>query len=152
MDRPLARSTGMTVRLAIALLALLLVAGCGEDDPATTSTKLSEAIKYEVIGGDGFRDDKLTVQADGSAQLQTRAGTHAVKLTAVELSALAHEVERAGLPQVQSATTDPPQPDAVSYRLTYRGRQVETDTGALPDRLRALIGTFDALIDRYGAA
>ena len=45
----------------------------------------------------------------------------------------------------------PPIPDALSYRFTYRGRQVETDTGELPDELRGLIQAFDELIGRYGA-
>jgi hypothetical protein len=139
----------MTMRLLLACLALIVAAGCGGDDAGPAATSLSEPIKYEVIGGDAFRDDKLTVQADGSAQIQTRAGMRTAKLTAAELSALGHEVENLG--KVESATTDPPQPDALSYRFTYRGRQVETDSGALPDRLRALIGTFDDLIDRYGA-
>jgi len=139
----------MTMRLLLACLALIVAAGCGGDDAGPTATSRSEPIKYEVIGGDAFRDDKLTVQADGSAQVQTRAGTRTAKLTAAELSALEHEVENLG--NVESKTTDPPQPDALSYRFTYRGRQVETDSGALPDELRALIGTFDDLIDRYGA-
>ena len=38
----------------------------------------------------------------------------------------------------------------VSSTFTYGGRVVETDAGAL-DQLRALIGTFDDLIDRYGS-
>ena len=150
MKRRLVRSVGMTMRIALLIATLALFASCGGDDETpSAATRLPEAIKYEVIGGDAFRDDKLTVQADGSAQVQTRAGTRTAKLTAAELSALEHEVENLG--NVESKTTDPPQPDALSYRFTYRGRQVETDSGALPDELRALIGTFDDLIDRYGA-
>ena len=150
MKRRLVRSVGMTMRIALLIATLALFASCGGDDETpSAATRLPEAIKYEVIGGDAFRDDKLSVQADGSAQVQTRAGTRTAKLTAAELSALEHEVENLG--NVESKTTDPPQPDALSYRFTYRGRQVETDSGALPDELRALIGTFDDLIDRYGA-
>ena len=157
MDPRLVRSVGMTMRTALTLLlagiALLAAAGCGEDDEAASAAtpKLSGAIKYEVIGGDAFRDDKITVQADGNARVQTRSGTTTVELTAAERSDLAREVQAAKLAKAKSEVTDQPFPDMVSYTFTYRGRTVETDAGALPDQLRALIGTFDDLIDRYGA-
>jgi len=138
------------IRITIVLACLAaLAAGCGTDEPPAAPARLTEAIKYEVIGGDAFRDDKITVEADGRASVQTRAGTRAAKLTAQELAALARRVEP--LTQAKTARTDPPHPDAMSYRFTYRGRQVETDSGALPDELRPLIGTFNALIDRYSA-
>ena len=152
MKRRLVRSVGMTMRIALLIATLALFASCGGDDETpSAATRLPEAIKYEVIGGDAFRDDKMTVQADGTAEVQTRTGTRSARLTAAELSALARTVSDAGLAKLESETTDPPQPDALSYRFTYRGRQVETDSGALPAQLRALIGNFDDLIDRYGA-
>jgi hypothetical protein len=141
----------MTMRAALLplLFALLLAAcgGSGEDDTAA----LSESVKYEVIGGDAFRDDKITVQPDGRASVQTRSGDRSATLTAAELSAVAQRIAEAGLPELDSAVTEPPMPDALSYRFTYRGREVTTDTGKLPDELRPLIGTFNALIERYGA-
>ena len=69
------------------------------------------------------------------------------------LSELARRVEAADLATAESAgraLTDPARPDALSYRFTYRDRQVESDSGALPDELEPLIGTFIELIDRYG--
>ena len=82
----------MTMRTALTLLlagiAVLAAAGCGEDDerglgrhrrtssPGRSSTR--------VIGGDAFRDDKITVEADGSAQVRTRQATSVGKLTAAE--------------------------------------------------------------------
>ena len=133
------------------VLAGLVLAACGSAEPATPSAALVAQIKYEVIGGDDFRDDKITVQSDGRASVQTRSGSRTATLTGRELAALAHGVDEARLTKLESAVTDPPVPDALSYRFTYRGRQVETDTGELPDELRGLIQTFDALIGRYGA-
>jgi hypothetical protein len=140
------------ITLVLACLALL-GAGCGSDEDPSAATApaahLTETIKYEVIGGDAFRDDKITVEADGSASVRTRTGERAAKLTAAELAELASGVDAADLVTAESALTDPPPPDALSYRFTYRGRQVETDSGALPDQLGPLIGTFNDLIDRY---
>lgn len=139
-------------------LVVLLAGGCGGDDePAAPAAgggsapaRLADAITFEVIGGDAFRDDEMTVEPDGSARIETRAGAGTAKLRPDELATLAREVEAAGLAEAESALTDPPQPDALSYRFTYRDRQVETDSGALPEPLEPLIGTFIELIDSYG--
>jgi hypothetical protein len=143
----------MTMLLRVALLALvaLVVAACGSDEDPAPAAALSEAIKYEVIGGDAFRDDKITVQPDGTASVVTRAGTRPATLTAAELGSIARGVTDAGLTELEDAVTDPPIPDGLSYRFTYRGHQVTTDSGELPDELRGLVGTFNDLIDRYGA-
>jgi hypothetical protein len=145
------------MRAAVLLCGLALIAapGCGGDDegaasPGGGSARLSEPITFEVVGGDAFRDDEMTVQADGSARVETRSGKRTADLTADELSALAREVEQADLAQVESALTEPPRPDALWYRVTYRGRQVETDQPAMPEQLRPLIGNLIGLIDRYG--
>jgi hypothetical protein len=158
MNRPVERSVGMTMLVRLAILAVLAVvaSGCGSDDadPAasasTPAAGLSQAIKYEVIGGDAFRDDKITVAPDGTASVQTRSGRRTATLTTAELSSLAEAISSAGLTSLDTAVTEPPIPDGVSYRFTYRGRSVETDTGTLPGELRPLIATFDDLIARYG--
>jgi len=160
MDPWRPRSVPMTMRAAILLtgLALLGGAGCGGDEAgagsgggggASESARLSEAITFEIIGGDAFRDDEMTVQADGRAQVETRSGERSAKLTPDELSALAEEADV--LAGAESALTEPPKPDALSYRFTYGGKQVETDSGAMPEALEPLIGRFIRLVDRYGA-
>jgi len=141
--------------ILLASLALI-AAGCGDDDdggdpPAVAnggSGQLADAITFELTGGDAFRDDEITVQADGSARIETRAGEQTAELTPEELSQLGAQAEE--LAAAETAVTDPPQPDALSYRFTYRGRQVETDDGAMPQELAPLIGTFIELIDSYG--
>jgi hypothetical protein len=154
MDVRPARSVRVTMRLALLLLCGLglLASGCSGDggDDGGGSARLSEPITFEVIGGDAFRDDEITVEADGSARVKTRAGERSAELERGELADLAQEVAQADLATAASAVTDPPQPDALSYRFTYRGRQVTTDSGALPERLEPLIGTFIGLIDDYG--
>ena len=141
------------LRLAALLAGLALLGACGGDERDAGgggSARLADPITFEVIGGDAFRDDELTVAPDGSVRVQTRAGDRAADLTETELAEVASRA--ADLVDAESALTEPPQPDALSYRFTYRGRQVETDSGALPDELAPLIGTFIDLIDRYGPA
>ena len=58
------RSVGMTMLARLTLVVLFaLVAGCGSDEPPPPRPRAVpvETIKYEVIGGDAFRDDKITV-------------------------------------------------------------------------------------------
>ena len=140
----------------ILLASVALIAGCGDDDGGETtaapanggSAKLADAITFELIGGDAFRDDAITVEADGSAQIETRAGEQRAELTPDELSQLAARAEE--LDGAETAVTRPPQPDMVSYRFTYGGREVKTDDVAMPEELAPLIRTFVELIDRYG--
>jgi hypothetical protein len=143
------------LRAATVLAALALLAGCGGGDGDGAGgqqggARLGGPITFEVIGGDAFRDDAITVEPDGTALVRTRAGEATAELTAGERSELAAQAE--ALAGARTALTEPPRPDALSYRFTYRSRQVETDSGALPDELAPLIGTFIELIDRHGPA
>jgi hypothetical protein len=149
-------STVMTMRTIATLIALALLAGCGGDDDGGSqgaygsAARLSEPVTFKVIGGDAFRDDTVTVQPDGSVRVETRAGEHSGKLSADERDELARAVERADLAAAESATTRPPEPDMLSYLFDYRGREVETDSPALPEQLAPLVRTFMELIDAHG--
>ena len=149
-----ARSVRVRMRTAVLLAGVALAAaGCGGGRRRCAPAKgarLAEPITFEVIGGDAFRDDEMTVAADGSARVETRDGERATELTDDELAALAETVRTTDLAAVESALTDPPQPDALSYRFTYRGTQVETDSGAMPRDLEPLIAKFIDLIDEHG--
>jgi hypothetical protein len=157
------RSVGVTMRVAALMcgIALFATAGCGGDDDesggaagstqAGGSARLADTIKFEVVGGDAFRSDVVTVSADGGLRVKTRSGEHTAKLDSDELSQLAAAVQRAGLATAKDAVTEPPAPDALSYRFTYRGRQVTTDDPALQQSLRPLVGEFMTLIEEHGA-
>ena len=102
-----------------------------------------------MTGGDAFRQDRITVRPDGSAQVKTLKGDVPVELTDKELSAVNDQIDRlADVPE--NSTTDPPIPDGLSYVFEYEGREVSTDSGSLPEGLEPLIGTFIKLVDRYG--
>ena len=108
---PARRSVGMTMRPLPPARgsALLAAAGCGEDDAGLgRHSPLSETIKYEVIGGDAFRDDKLTVHADGSAQRpDARPATRAGQAHRRRAAALSARTSRPRTwPRSASAGTD----------------------------------------------
>ena len=94
MVRRLVRSVPMIVRALLLTACLALAAsGCGGGDekPAASSgggggDKLAGPLKFAVTGGDAFREDRMTVQPDGSAQVTTQEGDVAVDLTAKELA------------------------------------------------------------------
>jgi hypothetical protein len=109
-------------------------------------------VKFFVTGGEAFREDRITVQPDGAAHVQTRAGTRTARLTREELDAVVTQIEDAGLPEIpEDSLTKPPMPDALAFSVVYGGREVSTDSGSMPEELEPLVGTFVRLIDRYGA-
>jgi hypothetical protein len=146
----------VTMRTAALLSALALLGGCGDDGgdggsaSAGGSAALSDPITFQIIGGDAFRDDTVTVQPDGAVRVETRAGEHSGKLSSDELTELSRAVAQADLARIESAPTQDPQPDAVGIGLTYRGKQVEMDIGEMPERLAPLVKTFVELIDEHG--
>ena len=103
-----------------------------------------------MIGGDDFRDDKVT-SSPTAAPPSRPAPAPAPRPSAPPSAPRCTDVAAAGLTEPRRPSRNQPIPDAISYRFTYRGHQVETDTGKLPDELRRLIGTFNDLIERYGA-
>ena len=145
-------------RITTVLLAsaALIAGGCGDEDDGGAATPagggsatLAVTFTFELNGGDAFRDDRITIEADGSARVETRDGAQRAELTPEELSQVA--AEAGVLADAETAVTRPPQPDMVSYRFTYGGEEIATDDPAMPDELAPLIRTFVALIDKYGS-
>src|SRR5262249_23976655 len=115
MRGPLRRSVGMTMLLRVVMLIAVaaVVAACGGNDPSPAAA-LPGPTWYEAIDGAAFRDDTITIEPDGTASVETRAGTRFATLTAAELRTLARGVDDAGLTGMEDALTDPPVPDALS--------------------------------------
>jgi hypothetical protein len=147
----------MSQLLLAGLLALLLV-GCGEDgggsggggnsaEPPT----LDGPITYERGGGIAGRRDRLIVQPDGGASLTTREQTRVIKLSAVELEALARKLEETDLASIPARSKSPtPIADAFNYRVVYEGKTVDTDQEAMPDELSPLVAELGGLVVRHG--
>jgi hypothetical protein len=137
----------MLMRMAIVACLVVLLAGCGADEKASS---LSGPLTYERGGGISGRRDRLVVKPDGSATLTVREKSKAVKLTGKELDTLASDLEAADLGSVPSeSTSERPVPDAFGYRVSYGGDTVTTDSAAMPKKLRALMARLGGLVDRY---
>ncbi len=139
--------------LLLAGIALVLLAGCGDDgggDSGEKSAPLSGPLTYERGGGIAGRRDRLVVQPDGKAKLTMQSATKSIRLSDAELARLGRELAKADLPSVPARSTSrTPVPDTFGYRVIYDGATVTTDDPAMPERLRSLIGGLGALVERY---
>jgi hypothetical protein len=145
----------MRIGLVILGLALLTVAGgCGDgetESPTGNGERLDGELTYTRGGGIAGRADRLVVQPDGSATLETRkGGERRLKLTDRELAGVAEELRRANLPELPAkSVADPPAPDAFGHRVVYGGTTVTADDPSMPQRLRGLVGTLGRLVDAH---
>ena len=124
--------------LLLAGLALVLLAGCGDDDGAVAAASrappLTGPVTYERGGGIAGRRDRLIVQPDGTAELTVRDKTKSIELTRRELAELGRDLEQADLASLpQDSTSKKPVPDTFGYRVSYDGTTVTTDDPAMPD-------------------
>jgi hypothetical protein len=136
--------------MLLAGLALVLLAGCGDDDGGEGKPALAGTLIYERGGGLAGRRDRLVLQPDGRAKVTARGKTREVELKPRELDRIAAEVEKADLPSVPERSTSPkPIPDTFAYRIQYGTSEVTTDDPAMPDELRSLVARLGQLVERY---
>lgn len=150
----------MLTRMTIFALVVLVAAGCGGDGDSGDSggsgqgdggERLAGPLTFKRAGGVAGRIDTLTLQPDGSATIESfRIGRRRFKLTREELAALAGKlagVDLASVPAKPASTRRVP--DAFAYRLTYRGRTIETNDPSMPDAVRGLLARLGALVDEH---
>jgi len=139
--------------LLLAGFALVLLAGCGDDDGAgggEQAPSLAGPMTYERGGGIAGRRDRLIVQPDGTAELTVRDKTKSIELTDKELAELGRDLEHADVASLpKDSTSKRAVPDTFGYRVTYDGTTVTTDDKAMPERLSGLCARLGALVERY---
>ena len=106
--------------VVIGLVALVAVGGCGDDESEPGSgggegARLDAQVTYTRGGGIAGRADRLVVQPDGSATLETRkGGVRRLTLNGDEVGEIASELRRANLPSLPpTSQADPPAPRRV---------------------------------------
>ena len=143
------------LRTAMILVTALLVAsGCGGGDEGaddSSSATLSAELRYVRDGGFAGDHDELVIAPDGRAQVTRLRGRDAAfDLSPQEIAKVAEAVDGAKLDELDPKSTSPkPVPDAFVYTVSYRGRKVETDDAAMPDRLAPLRQQLDLLVTKH---
>ena len=141
-------------RMLMVGLALVLLAGCGDDGGdgggGEQSATLTGPLTYERGGGIAGRRDRLIVQPDGNAELTVRDKTKSIRLKDAELDEIGRDLEEADIASVPpNSTSKKPVPDTFGYRVAYDGTTVTTDDPAMPDKLSGLLARLGALVERY---
>ena len=134
--------------------ALLLAAGCGEEDNSAAESspaRLGADLRYVRDGGFAGDHDVLVIHPDGRAKVTRLRGRDAsFKLSRQEIAKVAKAVAGAKLDELEPKSTSPkPVPDAFVYTVSYRDRRVETDDAAMPDSLAPLRRELDLLVRKH---
>lgn len=146
------------MRLAVMLLALALLAGCGDDTSGGSATPpsggsgkkagLSGPLSFNRTGGLRFVMDELVVEPDGSGTLKVYDKSQPVKLDGAQMDSLLDALaasDLAGAPA--DSTGDKPIPDDISYRVIYEGRTVVTSSATLTAEVGSLVAELGRLVD-----
>src|SRR4051794_12609385 len=131
----------------IALVAVLF-AGCGGDAVAAS---LQAKVGYAKSGGIAGVVQKLTVSPDGRAVAASRDRKRSFRLTRAQLKRLTTTVAAARLKDTKDPKSASQGADGFSYRVAYRGDDVQWDdfSGNPPQRVLALYSVLDDLYEQH---
>jgi len=134
--------TSLLVAIGVILFAMFqILTGCG------VRSKEDVMLEYQRMGGIAGLDDRLIIQADGKAIL-TRKDKHSeFELTSHQISTLKQKLEASEFrslkgiykPEIQGR-------DLFEYVLTYRGHTVRASDGAIPEALRPVLDSLNAIV------
>jgi len=132
----------LLVAIGVILFAMFqALVGCG------ARSKEDVMLEYQRTGGIAGLDDRLVVQADGKATL-TRKDEHSeIKLTSRQISTLKQQLEEAEFRSLKGIYEPETEGyDLFEYELTYRGHTVRAFDGAIPEALRPLLDSLNAIV------
>ena len=132
----------LLVAIGVILFAMFqALAGCG------VRSKEDVMLEYQRTGGIAGLDDRLVIQADGKAIL-TRKDEHSeFELTSRQISTLKQQLEESEFRSLKGIYKPETQGrDLFEYELTYRGHTVRASDGAIPEALRPVLDSLNAIV------
>jgi hypothetical protein len=99
-------------------------------------------------GGLAGTNDRLILRPDGSYTVQTRTGTRTGKLTAQELAAVKATLDATDFNKMPSVNDGGTVADGFTYSITYAGREITAEDGAVPPALQPVLGALSALLSK----
>ena len=104
-------------------------------------------LEYQRTGGIAGLDDRLVVQADGKAKLTRRDEGSEFELTSSQISTLRQQLEESEFRSLKRIYKPETQGrDLFEYELTYRGHTVRASDGAIPEALRPVLDSLNAIV------
>ena len=118
-----------------------LTTGCG------VRSKEDVMLEYQRTGGIAGLDDRLVIQADGKAILTRKDEQSEFELTSRQVSTLKQLLEESEFRSLKGTYKPETQGrDLFEYELTYRGHTVRASDGAIPEALRPILDTLNAIV------
>jgi len=163
---------------AVTALAVLALAGCAADGtdtatgasgtPSATVTTVSpgaavsgsagapsatqqigeDLLVFTRQGGIAGTNDKLVLKSDGSYTASTKAATRTGKLTGQELATVKATLASVDFNKMPTTNTGGNVADGYKYSVTYAGREITAEDGAVPAALQPVIGALSALLSK----
>jgi hypothetical protein len=143
---------GLVLAVFTALAGLLFLAGCATDTtgPVNSHSEPSLVVIYIRTGGIAAFNDKLVVFENGQAAYSRGNKTGEFTVPPDRLSEIQHLLANADFPSLASSYPAPSSgADYFNYTITYNKKEVQTETGGVPDSLIAVISRLDALLADY---
>ncbi len=127
--------------LSLAIVLVGLLAGCARP------TASGPLVEYRRTGGIAGFDDKLTIMADGSAEVSQRGKTAQFTLDAATAERLTSLFEKGGFASLRGEYLPSSNCcDLFDYQVTYRGKQVHTMDTAVPEQLRPILDELNRIV------
>ena len=105
-------------------------------------------LEYQRTGGIAGLDDRLVIKADGKKVILIRKDEHSeFELTSRQMSTLKQQLEESEFRSLKAIYKPETQGrDLFEYELTYRGHTVRASDGAIPEALRPILDSLNAIV------
>jgi len=147
------------MRLAVTLAACVALAtalgACGDDDsepePQAPGPPAAESIVYSKSGGVAGIAQRIEIEADGAARVETGYAEPEVetfRLPEAELLKINEALDGAGFDGIEVSDEPTGCADCFEYEITHGGHTVRFDDTTFPDELGRAVAELEKLASR----